>query len=319
MRKNNLLRGQNILIVNWMQFIKSKKELLGVIRFRFLLLTLSCVFLGYAVVQPNLNMFNFMHFVMICIGALAAHAAVNIFNEYADFKSGLDLTTNRTPFSGGTGTIPMHPEFAKPALILGILSMILVLVSTIYFIYFRGLGILWIAIAGILTILAYSKWIVRNPTLCLISPGLGFGPLMVLGTQYALTGTYTLTALVVSLVPFFLVNNLLLLNQFPDIEPDRKNGRKNILIVLGTEKGCFIFALFSAITYLVIVTGVIFKILPFAVILGLLTAPIAVYTIVGAFRYQTKLDKLIPFMGMNVIVNLATPILVGMGIIFSVS
>ncbi len=305
-------------MVNWIQFIKRKKELLGVIRFRFLLLTLSCVFLGFAVGQHNLMRLNFLHFVMVVMGALAAHAAVNIFNEYTDYKSGLDLTTKRTPFSGGTGTIPMHPEFAQPAFVMGIMSMILVIVSTIYFIYYRGLGILWIAIAGILVILAYSKWIVRNPILCLISPGLGFGPLMVLGTQYALTGTYTLTALIVSLVPFFLVNNLLLLNQFPDIEPDRKNGRKNILIVLGTAKGCFIFTLFSAFTYLVIIIGVIFKILPLTVIFGLLTVPIAIYTIVGAFRYATNHNKLIPFMGMNVIINLTTPVLVGIGIIFSV-
>lgn len=305
-------------MANLLLFIKNKKELLGVIRFRFLLLTLSCVFLGYAVVQKNLMSFNILHFIMIGIGALAAHAAVNIFNEYTDFKSGLDLTTKRTPFSGGTGTIPMHPEFAQPALILGIVSIMITIVSALYFLYYRGFGILWIAIAGILIILAYSKWIVHNPILCLISPGLGFGPLMVLGTQYALTGTYTLSALIASLVPFFLVNNLLLLNQFPDIEPDRKNGRKNVLIVLGTFKGCFIYALFSALTYLVIILGVFFHFLPIMVIIGLFTVPIAIYTTVGAFRYATNYKKLIPFMGMNVIINLATPILVGIGIIFSV-
>lgn len=42
---------------------------------------------------------------------------------------------------------------------------------------------------------------------------------MVMGTHFALTGEYSATAGLASLVPFFLVSDLLLLNQFPDVEP----------------------------------------------------------------------------------------------------
>jgi 1,4-dihydroxy-2-naphthoate octaprenyltransferase len=38
------------------------------------------------------------------------HGAVNAFNEYEDIKSGLDFKTQRTPFSGGSGTIVPVPE-----------------------------------------------------------------------------------------------------------------------------------------------------------------------------------------------------------------
>ncbi len=37
------------------------------------------------------------------LGAFLAHISVNTLNEYFDFKSGLDLETIKTPFSGGSG------------------------------------------------------------------------------------------------------------------------------------------------------------------------------------------------------------------------
>jgi len=40
------------------------------------------------------------------LGAFLAHVSVNTLNEYYDFKSGLDLETIRTPFSGGSGALP---------------------------------------------------------------------------------------------------------------------------------------------------------------------------------------------------------------------
>jgi 1,4-dihydroxy-2-naphthoate octaprenyltransferase len=72
---------------------------------------------------------------------------------------------------------------------------------------------------------------------CWLAPGLGFGPLMVMGTEVALAGQYTLEGFVASLVPFFLVNNLLLLNQYPDIEADKAVGRRHFLVVYGREYG----------------------------------------------------------------------------------
>jgi hypothetical protein len=49
---------------------------------------------------------------LIFIGALFAHISVNTLNEYFDFKSGLDLTANKTPFSGGSGALPNTPDVA---------------------------------------------------------------------------------------------------------------------------------------------------------------------------------------------------------------
>src|SRR5665647_1852854 len=67
--------------------------------------------LAYAIYQGI--SINLLHLLLIFSGALAAHASVNMFNEYEDFKSGLDFHTQRTPFSGGSGTLPAFPELAE--------------------------------------------------------------------------------------------------------------------------------------------------------------------------------------------------------------
>ncbi|WP_240609759.1 hypothetical protein [Billgrantia endophytica] len=50
---------------------------------------------------------------LVMVGALLAHASVNLFNEHHDFTSGLDSTTTRTPFSGGSGSLPENPAAAS--------------------------------------------------------------------------------------------------------------------------------------------------------------------------------------------------------------
>ncbi|MDH5182207.1 MAG: prenyltransferase, partial [Gammaproteobacteria bacterium] len=87
--------------------------LLGATRPPFLILTPACVFLGYATATLAAPQIDMMLFLLVLAGALCAHISVNAFNEYFDFKSGLDLHTTRTPFSGGSGSLPANPQMAR--------------------------------------------------------------------------------------------------------------------------------------------------------------------------------------------------------------
>ena len=83
------------------------KGILTVVRIPFLILALILGILGAAVAWYESvrygSPFNLCYAVLATIGLLIAHAAVNIFNDYFDARSGLDYKTNRTPFSGGSG------------------------------------------------------------------------------------------------------------------------------------------------------------------------------------------------------------------------
>jgi 1,4-dihydroxy-2-naphthoate octaprenyltransferase len=209
------------------------KLLLGPMRAPFLILTPACVLLGLGTAVWTTGRVNWLHFAMALVGAVCAHISVNAFNEYFDFKSGLDARTQRTPFSGGSGTLQAREDMARPALAMAWTALAITALIGVCFVFLRGPAILPLGILGLLVILAYTPWLTRSPFLCLIAPGLGFGPLMVMGVHFALTGAYSWTAFVASLVPFFLVSDLLLLNQFPDVEADRGVGRRHFPILVG--------------------------------------------------------------------------------------
>ena len=115
-------------------------------------------------------------------------------------------------------------------------------------------------------------------------------------------------------MPFFLVSNLLLLNQFPDVEADQSIGRRHFPIVIGNHASSFIYGAFLLLAYISILFGVIFDYLPKVSLIGLFTTVIAVPAFVGALRYSGDTKKLIPYMGMNVIINIVTPALIAVGL-----
>ena len=290
------------------------KELLGPMRVPFLILAPACVIVGLGTAVWTAGKINVFHFILALIGAIAAHISVNALNEYFDFKSGLDAKTERTPFSGGSGTLPANPRMARPALIIGLVSLALTGLIGLYLLFVSDRGLLPLGLLGLLTIFAYTPWLARYPLLCLIAPGLGFGPLMVMGTDYVLTGQYSWTAFIASLAPFFLVNNLLLLNQLPDVEADRSIGRKNLPIVIGKRASSIVYSAFLLLAYLSIVLGVVLDYLPAASLLGLLTVVLAVPAAVGALRHAEHTPRLIPHLGLNVLVHILTPVLVAVGL-----
>jgi 1,4-dihydroxy-2-naphthoate octaprenyltransferase len=104
------------------------------------------------------------------------------------------------------------------------------------------------------------------------------------------------------------------LNQFPDAEADRTVGRKHLLIVAGKPFGAAVYGAFLVLTYASIGVGIAAGYLPLAALLGLLTLVLAVPLFVGALKYAENIGKLMPYLGMNVLVNLATPTLVAVGL-----
>jgi 1,4-dihydroxy-2-naphthoate octaprenyltransferase len=280
----------------------------------FLLLTPCCVLLGAAAAHWNGFPIAWGQFALVILGAVAAHVAVNALNEYADFRSGLDFQTRRTPFSGGTGSLPANPQHARYGLVTGIVALVVAAAVGVFFVIERGAGLLPLGLLGIVTIIAYTPVVTRNWLLCLVAPGLGFGPLMVMGTEYCLTGSYSWTGLVASLTPFFLVSDLLLLNQFPDQEPDRAFGRRHLIIAADRRRGVVVYGLFLLGAFLAPIAGWAAGVLPGAAMFTLLLAPLAGRTFRGVSRHADDVPALIPFMGQNVVLNLATPVLMAVGL-----
>ena len=285
-------------------------------RLPFLVLTPVCIFLGASIAIAHQRALDMPMLALVIAGALLAHLSVNLLNEYQDFASGLDLQTVKTPFSGGSGALPENPEMANKVLLAGILTLLACAAIGLYLYSHFGAGILPVGIAGLVLVVTYTRWINRYPVLCLLAPGAGFGLLMVTGTQFVLQGHYTSTAILVGGVPFFLVNNLLLLNQYPDMAADSRAGRRTLPIVYGTATANRVYLAFVIATIALIAAGVAQDILPELSLLALLPMPLAFYALRGARRFNETLGEHPHYLAANVAVSVLTPLLLGLAIIF---
>ena len=284
-------------------------------RVSFLILTPVSIFLGFAVTVVSSNSIASVDVFLVLLGALTAHISVNAFNEYFDFRSGLDAATSKTPFSGGSGALIGNPNAADLVFGMAVAGLLITVLVGLYFIFERGLLLLPIGVAGVLIIITYTEWLNRYPILCLVAPGIGFGPLMVVGTQVALTGEYSVNALLVSLVPFFLASNLLLLNQYPDMDADKRFGRRHVPIAYGLRNSTILYGVFAALACMAVLWGVWEGALPAASCYALIPMVLAAAVFFGAMKHAASVEKLIPFMGLNVVVAIVTPLVLGASVI----
>lgn len=282
----------------------------------FLILTPICLLLGWSFVFAKQEDFSSLLLVLSFTGAMLAHISVNTLNEYLDFKSGLDLITKRTDFSGGSGALPENPNMANSVLFIGIFSLFMTCIIGLFFIFYYSWQILPLGLAGIIIIVTYTRWLNKRPFLCLLSPGFGFGILMVLGANFTLTGEYSSPLFVVSLIPFFLINNLLLLNQYPDVEADKKVGRYHLPIAFGISYGNVIFGVFILLTMAVIISAVTFQTLPMLSLIALLPLPLSLFSLAGAIKFRESIGNHPQYLAANVVATIAAIILLSISIIF---
>lgn len=294
---------------------------LQTMRPNFLLLTLSVVVLGSALALYDGAAWSTSLFGLILVTALAGHALVNMLNEYQDYHSGLDAITQRTPFSGGSGALVNNPQAAKTVWRTLIVLLGLTIVLGSYLVYLKGLWLLLLGAAGLLLALFYTSHITRWPWLCLLAPGTAFGPIMVLGTYAVWSGELTWQACLVSLVPFFLVNNLLLLNQFPDVQADRQIGRNNVIIRYGKSFSTGLFILMSLAALGVAAIAVLQDRLPIQALLGFVLLPLFIKMLLIVWHQsadsEQNIEKLLPALAMNVIINLSMPLLISAGLLWA--
>ncbi|MFC1542234.1 prenyltransferase, partial [Candidatus Latescibacterota bacterium] len=256
--------------------------------------------------------FNFVYFMATLIGIVFAHISVNLFNEYSDWKTGIDANTERTPFSGGSGNL--QQGLLKPSQV-RMASWITLAVSFVIGLWLAtvsGWPVLVLMGIGGLTTIFYTdyltKWMIGE-----IASGVTLGSFVVIGAYFVQTGEINSGIIWASVSPGILTMLLLLLNEFPDAEADRAGGRKHLVIVFGKRVSGIIYSILLVCVYFVFIMGVIQSTMPITVLIGLITFPLAALTIYKVLKYGNEIQKLIPALGMNVIIVLATDFLLTVG------
>jgi 1,4-dihydroxy-2-naphthoate octaprenyltransferase len=281
---------------------------------QFLTLSIALAFLGATVASYD-GHFVLWQAVLAGIGLVFAHASVNILNDYFDFRSGIDLATPRTPFSGGSGILPANLLTPAQVLWLGIIFLVLAVPIGVYFIIERGWQLLPLLLVAAFFIVLYSPFILKRPWPEWVA-GAGLGTLPILGMYFSQTGAYTYHALVASIPSGFLVHNLLLLNEFPDADADTRAKRRTLPISIGKNGAAKIYAAVNIAVYVWIFAWVAVGVMPAWTLLALLTIPFSVRGIIGAVHNDDP-SRLAPGMAANVMSVLLTQVMMGAGYILA--
>jgi 1,4-dihydroxy-2-naphthoate octaprenyltransferase len=283
------------------------------IRAPFLLLSVVLVLLGTAVAVYD-GYFNLVNFILALVGLVLLHISVNVLNNYFDYKSGIDKETKKTPFSGGVDVLVDGTINPSAAFGVGIGTLAAGLLIGVYFFYNVGFELLPLVFVGAFAVFFYTP-LLSKLGIGEAFAGLGLGTLPVMGAYFVQTGAFNLPALVAAIPSWVLTHNLLLLNEFPDAEVDKKAGRKHLVIALGKRNAGIYYSFLVVAMYLWIVGAAVLGYMPYAALIALLTVPFARAAVSGALNDYDKFEELIPAQGANVQMVLGTHFLLAIGFI----
>jgi 1,4-dihydroxy-2-naphthoate octaprenyltransferase len=257
---------------------------LRVIRPLFLWGSIAPAFLGTSIAWGE-GIYSLHHAVLAFLGLILWHVSAQVLNDYFDYRSGIDLKTRRTPFSGGSGVLPAKLLNPKSVLVFGLLCFVLALPIWIYFLMDKGVLLLPALAVGAVCVLLYTPVLTKSKVPEAFS-GIGLGILPVLTCYFVQTGEYTTGAIVGGVASGIVMFNLHLLFEFPDIEADRVGGRKTLPIILGTKKASWLYLASSIIYYAWVISWIVVHIMPQGALLSLLTMPLAFLVTLDALNYQ---------------------------------
>ncbi|MGE7665377.1 1,4-dihydroxy-2-naphthoate polyprenyltransferase [Ureibacillus composti] len=208
---------------------------------------------------------NWLLFIAMMVACLALQIATNLFNEYYDFKRGLD-TAESVGIGGG---IVRHGLKPKNVLTVAIL---LYVVAAFIGVYICISSSWWLVVIGLFG-MAVGYFYTGGPLPIAYTP---FGELfsgLLMGTGFVLisffiqTNTVTSWSVMISIPIGILVGAINMSNNIRDIDEDIKGGRKTLAILLGREKAVMVLANAFVISYLwIIILVMIGDISPWALL-----------------------------------------------------
>ncbi|MCG6948264.1 MAG: prenyltransferase [Acidobacteria bacterium] len=291
------------------------REFASVARAPFLLLPPTLVASGAAAAAWD-GAFSWTRTFLAAVGLVALHMAVNIFNEWSDMRTGIDLETERTPFSGGSGTLPASGMSLRTALVFGLVCSSVGLAIGLWFVSKVGWVLVPLMIAGAVSVLAYTDFLARIG-IGELAAGFGLGAGPVIGSALVQGGGWSHAAVAASIPAFFMTFNLLLLNEFPDEEADRKGGRRNLVILFGRKSAARIYALAGCATPASVASAVVVGILPPMCLTAALPSLLLTKPLKWAFTDPSQ-SVPIPALGANVVWNLATNTLLALALVVAI-
>ena len=236
-------------------------------------------------INQELISMNWNTFIFIFLGGSFLHLAANTYNDYFDWTSGTDQINNDyfLQLSGGSraielGLISEKQLFRLATAFLGLsgimgIAIMATLGNNKFELFYYGL-------AGAFSAYFYTGYplrLVARKGIGELLIGLNYGPLMTMGTVFAMTGIHNWDAFLFGIPLGILTTAILWINQFPDRASDEIAGKHHLVVVLGLEKASWGYLILMISAFSSIYMLNIYDVIPESALLSMLALPFALY------------------------------------------
>ncbi len=286
--------------------LRGLKKYLLATRPPFLSAALVPAVLGLATASYSGIPLHYAWALLTVLGALLAHAGINVLNDYYDALSGTDdLNQERIyPYTGGSrfiqnGLLSRRQTALYGAALMGtaaLIGLVLLIGATAQ--------LLWVGLAGLLIGWAYSAPPLKLNSRGLgeLCVGLGFGVLIPLGADMVQRQAFDWLPVLVGVPYGLLITNLLYINQFPDRRADEACGKHHWVVRLGAERAPWGYVLIAAVSY-VWVIALAYAISPW-LLAGLSALPLSIIAAMQLFKFARAPQRLAPAIRLTILAGM---------------
>ena len=237
--------------------------------------------------------FSILKFILFLLACLLIQAATNLFNEYYDYKHGLDKVDSEG-ISGSIVKGNLSPkEVMVGALVLYTLAFGLGLILT----FMTSIYVLLVGLVCMLAGYFYTggKYPIAYSPFGEVVSGFFMGTIIIALSFYFQTGYVNADIIVVSLPLFIMIGAILLANNIRDLDNDKESGRRTYAILVGRNNAIKTMAISFIVVYLLNVLFIVTKYTSWWNLLVFVTIPLAIKIIKG-FSENNHKTTMAPFM-----------------------
>lgn len=201
--------------------------------------------------------FNLLYWLLLTLGLLMAHATNNLVNDYTDFRRGVDKDNYfRTQY----GPQPLDQGLMTPRQLLtyAAITGLIALASGLYLVILRG-PLAWLLLGlGIFFVLFYT-WPLKYIGLGELAVIAVWGPLMVGGGYFVITGAWDWNVVIASL-PYALGATMVIFGKHIDKLPeDRSKGIRTLPVLMGEKPARITTLVMMGLQYVLVLYLVVIR------------------------------------------------------------
>jgi 1,4-dihydroxy-2-naphthoate octaprenyltransferase len=234
--------------------------------------------LGGMVAWTYDGQFHPNYFLLVMLGLVLNHLALNMTDDYYDFRHLVDVfDTHGNPYSGGSGTLTKG--MISPHQMRNVFATFYILAIGIGILlgFLRGVFVHFLLAFGFFCAFFYTAPPIRFGYRGFgeIAQLLCFGPGIGLGAYYVQTQKVSWEAFWGTLPLGIMLFSMITINEIPDYLEDRRARKLNLVARFGRKTGVILFTLSLLSAYGAILAGIFLGRIPVIGLISLLTLPIA--------------------------------------------